>query len=174
MRGRKIISAFLIASVMLSLFLIFQEGTEAQTVDYIILTDAPNGTALTTVVLNPGEQVTAYASGYNITTGFVGLVEVEWSGAVGNWSPGTGTNSTFTAGGTPGLYTQTGQNTTMGVSDIFDVEIVVLTVDYIIVRDASGGGGDWVGPRFYTLWDSDIFYAAGYNKTYGYVDNVFV
>lgn len=174
MRGRKIISAFLIASVMLSLFLIFQEGTEAQTVDYIILTDTPNGTALTTVVLNPGEQVTAFASGYNITTGYVGLVEVEWSGAGGNWSPGTGTSSTFTAGGTPGLYTQTGQNTSMGVSDIFDVEIVVLTVDYIIIRDTPGDGGNWVGPRFYMLWDSDIFYAAGYNNTHGYVNDVFV
>ena len=43
-------------------------------IDHIILTDSPGGSELTTVTLGVGEQVTAYASGYNSTGEYVGLV----------------------------------------------------------------------------------------------------
>ncbi len=174
MKGNRALSVMLFFLLMVSLFIFYQEEVQAQTVDYIVLTDAPNGTELTVVFLDIGGQVTAYASGYNTTSGYVDLVEVDWNGTGGNWSNSTGTSSTFTAGNTSGLYTQVGLNATLNVSDTFDVEILSHSIDYIIIRDEPGGGGNWVGPRFYILWESDMFYAAGYNSTYGYVEDVFV
>ncbi|UCE39138.1 MAG: right-handed parallel beta-helix repeat-containing protein [Thermoplasmata archaeon] len=172
MRKGKLLSLVLFGLIMLSIFLFYQEDSRAQGIDYIVLTDAPDGTELTTVVVDIGGQVTAYASGYNTTTGYVDLVEVNWTGGGGIWSPNLGTNSTFTAGGTPGLFKQTVYNSSLGLSDSFDIEISPPSVDYIIIRDQPRNGGNWVGPRTYVQWDVDTFYAAGYNISFGYVGDV--
>jgi len=107
--------------------------THPPSVDYIKITDSPNGIELTTVELPAGSSVTAYASGYNSTTGYIGLVECDWieiDESDGNWDPTTGTSSTFTAGFTEGMYTQKAENTILGVSDTFvvDVEAVSTTL----------------------------------------------
>ena len=137
------------------------------TVDYIVVTDVPDGSALVTVTLPVGGTVTAYASGYNTTSGYVGLVECAWSGSGGSWSPSTGTSSTFTAGTTADTYTQTAQNTTLGVSDTFDVVITIATVDYIRITDSPDG------TEFTTVTlpvgETVTAYVSGYNTTSGYV-----
>ncbi|UCE36193.1 MAG: right-handed parallel beta-helix repeat-containing protein [Thermoplasmata archaeon] len=45
-------------------------------------------------------------------------------------------------------------------------------LDHIIIRDAPNGGGDPVGNRSYDLGDTDTFYAAGYNKSSGYMGDI--
>jgi hypothetical protein len=96
------------------------------TIDYIIITDAPDGNELTTVYIYTGGQVIAYASGYNNTgPTYVGLVEVNWTDFpdLGTFDNDTGTNTVFTAGQETGLTTITGQNVTLAVNDTFDVDI---------------------------------------------------
>ncbi|UCG68914.1 MAG: hypothetical protein JSV09_14170, partial [Thermoplasmata archaeon] len=45
-------------------------------------------------------------------------------------------------------------------------------LDYIIIRDAPNGGGNPVGNRSYYLGDTDTYYAAGYNKSSGYLGDI--
>jgi hypothetical protein len=46
------------------------------------------------------------------------------------------------------------------------------TVDYIQIRSESNGGGEVVMDKVYNLDNTDTFYAAGYNFTSGYIDDV--
>jgi hypothetical protein len=100
-------------------------GTSLE-IDDIILTDGPDGNELTTVVLGVSGTVEAFASGYNSTgPTYIDLVDADWSGPGGAWSPDTGaSSSTFTAGSTGGSYTQTAQSVLPpGLSDTFSVFI---------------------------------------------------
>ena len=96
------------------------------TPDYIKITDSHNGTEVTTAKLPGGGSVTAYASSYNNTAGYVGLVECDWmevDESDGSWSPTKGTHSTFTARKASGTYTLKAENVTLGVKDTFVVHI---------------------------------------------------
>ena len=96
------------------------------TVDYIVLTDAPGGAALTNHILQDGETITTYASGYNNSgPTYVDLVDVSWTDIpdLGIFDNTTGTSSTFTAGTTSGTTTITGQNATLSISDTFTVDV---------------------------------------------------
>ncbi len=149
------------------------------TVDYIALTDWPDGFNLTVVNLPVGGNVIVFASGYNVTTGYVGLVEVDWievPGTLGDFNVTLGETVTFTVFTTPGSVDITGQNTTMvpSVSDNFTVNILPPTVDFIQIRDAAGGVGNIVNMGTYSVSEIDEFYAAAYNFTYGYMGDVSV
>ncbi len=147
---------------------IFTVNILAPTIDSIILTDLPNGTELTTVILNTGEHVTAYASSYNATSGYIGLIEVNWSESAGLGSLDnlTGTSSKFTAGGSSGLTTITGQNDTLGLSDTFDVNINPPTLDYINITDAPNGSS--LTTVILEVCGQVTAYASGYNNSVGY------
>ncbi|UCF08077.1 MAG: PKD domain-containing protein, partial [Thermoplasmata archaeon] len=144
------------------------------TFDYILLADAPNGAALTAVVLNVGGQVTAYASGYNATSGYISLVEVNWSQSpsMGSLDNLLGTSTTFTAGLVGGSTVISGENATLGLSDTFDVVINPPTADYVQIRTQPGGGGtnlcDPGNYMSYPVGASDTYYGALYNLTAGY------
>jgi hypothetical protein len=136
------------------------------TIDYIIITDSPDGNELGVVNIDIGGQVTAYASGYNNTgPTYVGLVEVDWTDDpdLGTFDNDTGTNTIFTAGFTGGFTNITGQNTTMVVSDNFTVNIAELTVDYIIITDAPDGNELEIVNIF--IGGQVTAYASGYNNT---------
>jgi hypothetical protein len=150
----------------------FGEGSElitapssGLTLDYILITDTPDGTELTTVTIPIGDMVTAYASGYNDTGTpiYIGLIEVDWTGAGGSWAPGLGTSSTYTAGMTGGLNTQTGANATLVVSDTFDIDILQATVDYIVLEYLNGTEIPDMELNM-SMGSLDI-YAVGYNNT---------
>ncbi|UCF08876.1 MAG: DUF11 domain-containing protein [Thermoplasmata archaeon] len=46
------------------------------------------------------------------------------------------------------------------------------TIDYIVIMDAPRGTGNVVSARDYAVGATDIFYAAGFNHTFGYVEDV--
>jgi hypothetical protein len=147
------------------------------TVDYILITDAPDGNELTTVVISVVDSVQAYASGYNNTNDtYVGLVDVDWSANpldLGSFSTIMGNTTIFTANGTAGIVTITGENTSMvpSVSDTFTVEIQDLTVDYILVTDAPNGT-ELITVTL-PIGGMVTVYASGYNTTAAmYVDLV--
>ena len=142
--------------------------------DYIVITDTPNGTELVTVDLPVGGQVTAYSSGYNISIGYVGLVVVDWfenGPSLGTLDNSTGTSSTFTAGMSGGLTTITGMYN-FTINDTFNVSILDPTIDYIVLTD-SPGGTELTTVDLY-LSDQINAYASGYNNTAGYLTLVVV
>ncbi len=167
MRGRKTICIVLFIMMMLSLFLFYQEEAEALTVDYIVLTESPNGTVLTTVVLEVGGKIKAYASGYNSTSGgYVGLVEVNWIEplGLGSFDNLTGTSTTFTAGFKGGTTIITGENLSLpSPTDDFVVNILPPTIDYINITDSPNGIE--LTTVILPFWGSITSYASGYNST---------
>jgi PKD repeat protein len=140
------------------------------TVDYLRLTHTPGGVELQTVKMGASEQVKAYASGYNITTGYVKLVDVDWSEStgLGTLSDLTGTSTTFTSGLVGGDTTITGMSISFG-SDSFFVNISTAVVDYIEIRDAPDGGGSVITSIDLDAGESILIWAAAYNDTAGYL-----
>jgi hypothetical protein len=146
------------------------------TLDYIEITDGPNGPFIDDVDLDVGATITLTASGYNTTGGFVGVVSVDWTQnpSIGTFSVATGDTTVFTAGIVEGSTSITGENTAEGVSDNFLLDINTPTVDYIEIRNATDGGGDAITTGEFTLGDviTQNYYCAGYNTTSGYVEDV--
>ncbi|UCE74328.1 MAG: hypothetical protein JSV56_01120, partial [Methanomassiliicoccales archaeon] len=56
----------------------------------------------------------------------------------------------------------------------YQQEVEAQTVDFIIIRDEPGDNGSWVEDNKYFFWEGDTFYAAGYNISSGYVEDVTV
>jgi parallel beta-helix repeat protein len=84
-------------------------------VDSIMLTDSPGGAPLNLVNMAAQGNVTAYASSYNNTFGYIGLIPVDWSCSpvLGTFDNITGTSTTFTAGWAGGWANITGTDGTM-------------------------------------------------------------
>jgi hypothetical protein len=116
-----------------------------------------------------------WALGYNYTFGFIEDVSVTW---ISN-EPGVGTVTT------PGISTRfdaVGKGPCIvtgdyggGISNTTGT-LTVASIDYIKIRSASNGGGMEVGNDFiYNSGNATIyFYAAGYNFSFGFIDDVVV
>ncbi|UCE39405.1 MAG: PQQ-binding-like beta-propeller repeat protein [Thermoplasmata archaeon] len=146
-------------------------------INYILITNAPNGDEISTVYLNVNETITVYASSYNESTSlYLGLVEVNWDQfpAIGSFNLPTGSSTTFRAGMSGGTTSINATYTSLGLWDNFTLVINDPTVDYIQIRDESGGLGDVISQASFTLGDivSDTYYCAGYNYTADYIDDM--
>jgi predicted transcriptional regulator len=137
-------------------------------VDYFVIRDSPSGggSVVSNETLYTYFDYSLYATGYNHTTGYVrDLTEITWSstnesicyawgdGEVRLLLPG---NCNITAD-FRGVFS----NTTGELTILFDV-------DYITIRDQSGGLGNPLGNFTYFTGEIKSFYAAGYNHTLGY------
>ena len=146
-------------------------------VDYIVITDSPAGNPIGNMTYYLGENDTFYCSGYNHTSGYVGLVVCHWYSEkwdVGYVQPTRGTTTTFYTRGMgstwvhahsyyPDPGTQNGSYNVTG-----ELKVVPKNVDYIVIVDMQNGTyHGWVGPRTYILGDTDKFYAMAYNNTQG-------
>jgi hypothetical protein len=140
----------------------------APTVDYIILTDTPNGTALSNVVLEVGQSVTAYASGYNATAGtYVALVTVTWADTgenLGNINPASGTSTTFDAT-SAGLTNLTGTSGMLFDDFALFINPAPLTVDNIKIVDTGATGTTEIPDQTVDIDTTIRGYAAAFNGT---------
>jgi parallel beta-helix repeat protein len=144
-------------------------------VDYIQVERAPGG-LLTWVGpgnYGIGETETLYCVGYNFTFGYVSEMNASWSvtdTALASVSPSSG-NSTILSiktvlnGGSfilratyLGLTNETGLLTVLPAEE-----------DYIVITDAPGGIGTWVGPHFLPVNGNEKLYCSVYNITGGYL-----
>jgi hypothetical protein len=142
--------------------------------DYIDITDAPDGLPLDGVTIDVGVQITLYASGYNVTGGFIGLISVDWSQIpiIGNFSVDFGTSTIFTAGNNGDTAAITGSNNSVGVSDNIVLTVNAPTVDYMDITDTPGG---LALDDIELVPGEDItFYASAYNHTVGYIGGITV
>ncbi len=148
----------------------------ASELDYIIITDSPNGNELTNVILNVGESITIFASGYNNTgPTYIGLAEINWFQSpiiLGTFSRIQGSSTIFTAGLAGGNATITATSLIPEIGDNFTITINEPTVDYIQIRDDANGLGNIVTYASYIVYEEDRFYAAGYNLTSHYLYDV--
>lgn len=176
MKGRKILCIIVLCLMMLSIFFFYQEKAEATTIDYIILTDSPNGTPYVNVTLPVNGNLTIYASGYNSTLGYVDLVDVDWYEFKGlGYFNNTYGKSTIYIAQNIGVTTILGDSVFLNLNDSFDLNITPsANIDWISIRNAPNGFGNVVENVTYLLEDSDNFYAAAYNLTAGFIMDVSV
>jgi hypothetical protein len=142
-------------------------------VDYIEITDVPDGTPLTGGSVPVGFSEWGNCSLYNSTTGYMGTGDAFWTA--------TGGDSEL-LGGVPltmngiDVGTQAGTVTFTATYNLLSDSVVYTVldpeVDYIIIRDAAGGSGNVLDTATFSVGDLATFYAAGYNYTSGFVEDV--
>jgi parallel beta-helix repeat protein len=124
---------------------------------------------------NIGDEDTFWAVGYNITYGYVGVVNVTWNSSdpsIGNVSA-SGTSTNFNANGVGSCFITAeyvgGISNTTGTLTVIPFE-----VDFIKVLESPGGSGSPVTERSYDIGEIFSFFAAGFNFTGGYIGDVSV
>jgi parallel beta-helix repeat protein len=180
MHKGKMISVVIIGLMLVGLFTFYPEEVNAQEVDYIVIIDARYPTPDFGEWIGPsffplGNNYTFYAAGYNASE-FIGLVDVNWTSTDTNVGTVTtpGSSTFFNAIGLGTCYVTADYGG--GITNETGL-ITVATVDEIIIRNASGGEGEEVLDRSYYIdgqSEGDMFWAASYNDTYGYLDDVVV
>ncbi|UCG68299.1 MAG: PKD domain-containing protein [Thermoplasmata archaeon] len=154
------------------------------TTDYLLIRDRLGGVGLN--LCDPanyksypvGASDDFYGAEYNNTAGYLGEVPgtSTWNssdiGIVDVTSPGSSTTVTCnrTNWGTVMITLDDGS----GHSNTTEVTVLEPTEDYIQIRDGINGLGNIVTIRTYIVWETDLFYAAGYNNTAGYLKDVVV
>ena len=106
------------------------------TVDYIKITETPGGIEISNQTIYPGWSKIGYASAYNNTCGYIGLITVNWSvinmeNATAYTSPLTGNSSTFYAGNSMGIAIWTADDG-KGHNDTVYFEISMLTFNFTL------------------------------------------
>jgi DNA-binding MarR family transcriptional regulator len=153
-------------------------------IDYIVIHTIGNYDWIGSKNYYPGQIEYLYAAGYNYSSGFEGDFAVNWTSSDPNISrikP-----SKYDPDEISGGYPVKAKLWVMdeGTCQI-TAEIDGLTnstgtikvgpgIDYITIRDAPDNGGKEVGESVYTIRDTVTFYAAGYNLTKGYQNDVYV
>src|SRR2546425_2620984 len=159
----------------------------APTVDSIMIVDAPSATGawVSSRDYMFGDTDVFWAAAYNNTSGFLGTVPVHWfsngypTGRGGgviwtNTSYGPSVEVHAAGYGTAQLLASYyGANQTYHSNMTGPLRVSVDNVDSVIVRAERGGTGTWVGPTTYSPGDYDIFYAAAYNTTLGFLGDIF-
>jgi parallel beta-helix repeat protein len=169
--------------VSLGSLLYVSDSVRAQGVDFIEITDFPNGNAIRNMTYTIGENDDYYCSGYNWSIGFVGLQDCTWyteNSMVITVSPWNNTNFTLAeavGAGTTRVYATLDNGDPGGpfIDYTGDLTVMPETVDFIVVMYADDGGTgqlQWVGDVTYHLGDWDYFYAVGFNNTTGQVGHV--
>jgi PKD repeat protein len=141
------------------------------TPDYVTITDTPNGIEIMDLYLFANENITLYASGYNVTSGYLGLVNVNWtdSAGLGSFDNTTGTSTTFTAGIVGGVTTITADSISLPLSDSVETTVVTAGIDYIQIRTQPGGLGVLVISDDLDVGQSRDYWCAMYNDSAGYL-----
>jgi hypothetical protein len=147
-------------------------------VDYVQIRSAPDGGG--SVVVNSTHPVggsgVLYGAQYNYTTGFLGNVPF-----FSTWTSDADSIVTVNSPSSYTIYTcnDTNYGTVVitlddgsGHTNTTEVTVLVPTRDYVVITDAPGGSGSWVGDRTYGILEQDTFYIVAYNNTAGYVDDV--
>jgi hypothetical protein len=124
-----------------------------------------------------GEVVTFHGAAYNNTQGYVGPADVgsSWVSSIPSIVDAStpGSSSTITCDninwGGPVTITL---NDGLGHINTTQVTVLEPTIDTIMIMDAAGGLGSEVTTATYIVNDFEVFYAAAYNGTAGYLRDV--
>lgn len=179
MKGNKFLGVIVFCLIMASVFLFYQKEASGQTIDYIEVTNVPDGDPLPGGSVPVCFQELSCCSAYNDTLGYIDTVSANWTAEGGNamlLGPTPAVMNGIDVGNISGTvwFNASYFDGTNWHNDSVVYDVIPPTVDYITIRDEPGNRGDWIGPSFYILWEIYTFYAAGYNTTFGYIDDVSV
>ncbi|UCF07410.1 MAG: right-handed parallel beta-helix repeat-containing protein [Thermoplasmata archaeon] len=138
-------------------------------IDYINITDMPNGTGLSDVMVSVGFTQWGYCSAYNYTSGYIGLVMAAWSADGGDSSLLNGTTA-FHNGihvGRQGgdIWLNASYN---GLTASVYYDVLPPTVDYINITDTPGGSP--VMNKTVSVGYIEHVNCSAYNHSIGYFD----
>jgi hypothetical protein len=149
----------------------------SSTIDEIRIRNASGGAGnvVTTITFSVLQTDDFYAAAYNDTTLYLGDVDAVWScdlPFVGDVSPATGTMTTFTAFQVATDSSCTVTANYQGKSDSTGfLSVLAPRIDEIKIRDDAG---DIVTTKTFSVYDSQSLFAAAYNDTVDYLNDVSV
>jgi len=159
----------------------YGEEVYSDTVEFRVLEPRPDqvrithdGSELEGGTVPVGHRVEVELSAFNDTSGFIGLVDGVWDVQGGNaylLDGTTGMENTLDVGTVPDTVQLTGNYE--GMDDTLYFEVMEPGIDYILIRDRPDGGGDVLDDITLGFEGSLDMYAAGYNNTMGYVEEVY-
>jgi predicted transcriptional regulator len=142
-------------------------------IDYIEITDSPNGSVLLNESVIVGSQRSGICSAYNNTAGFLGTVIADWTVSGGTatlQNPSPSEANGIDVQMTPGpVWLNASLN---GFVDSVLYTVLAPEVDYIQIRDSPNGLGEVVSEKTYSEGETDTFWAAGYNHTSAYIGDM--
>jgi outer membrane protein assembly factor BamB len=147
-------------------------------VDYIEIRDTPGGggSIVTMDTYFDSDTDEFYAAAYNDTAGYLYDVEVTWTSdntSVAEVTPiGIWTNFTAQQVDGSGTCTITATYSPEISATTELLTVLLITVDYIQIRDAEDGLGNIVTTGTYIVFEEDQFYTAAYSKHVGYLYDV--
>jgi len=147
-------------------------------IDYVFIRDAPGGggSVVGDRTYHTGDQETYYAAGYNKTYGYLMDIEAQWN-TNDSWAIDISSYLGISTKVTAVEYGITEVEACANDSFVFTCGYtgklsVFSDIDTIVLRDGSGGGGNWYGDRVVQSEQFLTIYAAGYNNTRGYLRDV--
>ncbi|UCE36558.1 MAG: fibronectin type III domain-containing protein [Thermoplasmata archaeon] len=142
------------------------------TIDYILITDLPDGDELLNDTVPVGFRIWGNCSAYNDTTDFIGVVSAVWTvegvGASMLGSTPAVLNG-IDVGLTGGVYVWLNASFS-GMTDTLEYWVPLPTVDYILITDIPDG--DELKDSLVPVGYQESGYASSYNDTSGYIDTV--
>ncbi|UCG69678.1 MAG: PKD domain-containing protein [Thermoplasmata archaeon] len=163
-----------------------QVTVSVPTVDYVLIRDAPDGEGDNLCLpanypqVPVGFVITVYGAEYNYTAGFIGEVP-----ATATWSSGNPNIADLISPGSSSTVTCSNMNygiVTITLDDgdghlnTMQISVLEPCIDYILIRDASSGGGiNLSDPANYPVVPVGYvtpLYGAEYNYTAGYIGSV--
>ncbi|UCH89074.1 MAG: hypothetical protein JSV49_00030, partial [Thermoplasmata archaeon] len=145
-------------------------------IDKIVIQDMdyPHGGWVGSRNYDLGVNQTFYAAGYNNTAGYLGPVHASWSSS----NPNVGN---VTAAGPSTLFQASSDSygttivTATAINNVNSTGVLTVnppSVDYITIESLQNGAGKVVTIGAYLVGETDRFYCAGYNNTFGFVKDV--
>jgi predicted transcriptional regulator/PKD repeat protein len=143
------------------------------TVDFIEITDVPNGSPILDSSVFVGFQEWGFSSAYNNTLGYLGVISANWTVEGVDASLLNTTPSTHNGIKIGNMGGSIWFNATInGISDGIIYTVTSPNVDFIQIRNSPNGKGEIIEGKTYSEGDLDTFWAAGYNHTSGYIGDV--
>jgi parallel beta-helix repeat protein len=141
-------------------------------VDYITVTDAPDGNPIINMTYNITDTDSFFCSAYNHTTGYLRLLNCSWYSEipeVGTVTPDYWSEVTFTAisTGTTRVHVYWGHDTNRTRYNYTGTLRVGDGIDDIVITDSPDGTP--IGNMSYFLGENDTYYCSAYNHTTGYL-----
>jgi hypothetical protein len=150
-------------------------------IDYIDIVDTmgTGATAIPPQSVGVGATITGYAAGFNNTIGYIMDVSVTWSvvpavGEDASTLPLIGTSTDFYSGTIDGSVDWMADYNAGAATDSVTITILPPTVDYIEIVDTAGMGTNLISDQLIVTLDTRWGYAAAFNTTVGYMNDVSV
>ncbi len=145
---------------------------EPPTVDSLMITSSPDGDPIEEGEVPVGESVWGYASAYNDTVGYIGLVKADWTVEGGDAELLNGTSASENGVDVGAESDRVWFNVTYERAEytvLLDVEEP--RIDTVQVRSEPGGEGYELDEVVLEIGEEFAFYSAGYNSTTGYIED---